>query len=86
MAIRNKAPLLERIAGAAKTAAKVAGEGMVLIFFLAACYAAIFLADALINAPQTETRMFHTASGDTYQRTQLDWGASPHGEPITHKE
>ena len=76
MATRNRPPLYERIERAVVATAKATGQGLALCALAATGYAYIWLADALINAPEPTERCFSTAARDMdYCRSQHDWGA-----------
>ena len=72
MATRN-IPRYERIEHAIVVAAKACGSALLLIGIIGALWAYVWIADALMNAPEPETRCFTTAAEGTYCRTQEQW-------------
>ena len=74
MATRNRLPLYERIERAIVVAAKVCGSALLLIGFIGALWAYVWIADALLNAPEPTERCFTGATAEmSYCRTQGAW-------------
>ena len=73
MATRN-IPRYERIERAIVVAAKACGSALLLIGIIGALWAYVWIADALMNAPEPEERCFDGATSEmTYCREQRSW-------------
>ena len=73
MATRNTPPLWTQSLARLRPGLLIAGQALLLIVCAALAYLYILAADALINAPEPETRCFTTAAEGTYCRTQEQW-------------
>ena len=74
MATRNTPPLWTQSVARLRLGLLITGQGLLLIAFIGVLWAYIWIADALLNAPEPTERCF---DGDTtemhYCRTQRSW-------------
>lgn len=73
-ATRNRPPLWHRAENTVFKIARLIGQGALLIALAALAYLWVLVLDGLLNAQEPELREFSTAWGETYERTQRDWG------------
>ena len=74
MATRNRLPLYERIERAITVAVKTCGSALLLIGIIGALWAYVWIADALLNAPEPTERCFAAGTTESgYCRMQHHW-------------
>ena len=74
MATRNTPPLWTQSLARLRSGLSIAGQALLLIVCAALAYLYILAADAMINAPEPETRCFTAADRtQNYCRSQHNW-------------